>query len=215
MATRQQKEQLIEALRSKPECYEIVLSGYGGEIVVGSINSEQYEFWKDREDLADHCSDWENEMNIPESAVIVRNGNWHECDDLSHWSGCEFTASNWISVYNRSTNQLVFECSMDLAELESRGLEPEGFAYEEFYAKFDSLASHAFMTQSIEKGIFYTGDVETLGQFDPQKLSFSVIDIEGWQLINGVSYASKIVDDTGGYSTSGKAMDFRVFKVEI
>jgi hypothetical protein len=70
------------------------------------------------------------------------------------------------------------------------------------------------MAQSIEKGTFFTGEFETLGRFDPAKLSFSLIDVEGWCLVNGVSYASQVIDDTGGYSTTGKGLEYRVFEVE-
>jgi hypothetical protein len=214
VATVQEKNELFEALKAQPEIYDIIISGYGGEIVVGSIDADQYQYWKDRDDLEDHCHDWDNEMVVPESAVIVSNGSWHDQDDLAHWTGCEFSPENWITVYRRRDNATVLECRLDYDELEAAGVDTEGFAHEEFYTEFDSSAQHAFMAQSVEKGTFYTGEIETSGKFDPLKLSLSMIDVEGWQLINGVSYQSKIVDDTGGYSTTGKSLDFRIFKVE-
>lgn len=214
MATKKQKQELIEALKAEKKTYEIILSGYGGEIVCGSITKEQYNYWKDREDFEDHCSDWDNEMEVPEDLQIVRDGSWHDVDDLIHECGAEFSSANWIAVYDKETQELVFECCLDSEELEKHGVDPEGFAVEEYYIRFDSDAEHAFIGQSVEKGTFFTGEVETIGKFDPKKLSFSYIDIEGWQLINGVSYQSEIVDDTGGYSTIGKSLDFKIFEVE-
>jgi hypothetical protein len=46
MATKKQKQELLEALRAEKKKYEIHLTGYGGEIAIGRITKEQYEFWK-------------------------------------------------------------------------------------------------------------------------------------------------------------------------
>lgn len=214
MATKKQKEELIEALKAEKKTYEIILSGYGGEIVLGRITKEQYDYWKDREDFDEHCNDWDNEMEVPDEVQIVRDGSWHELDDLSHESGCEFSDLNYITIIDKNTNETVFECSLGYDALEKAGIDPDGIASEEYYIRYDSDAEYAFLGQSVEKGTFYTGEVEVIGKFDPRKLSFSHIDIEGWDLVNGVSYASEIVDDTGGYSTTGKSLDFKIFQIE-
>lgn len=214
MATKKQKEELMEALKAEPHIYEIILSGYGGELVLGRITKEQYEFWNDREDFDEHCNDWDNEIEVPTGLELVRDGSWHELDDLAHESGCEFSELNYITVIDKTTNETVFESPLGYAALEKHGIDPEGIASEEYYIKYDSDAEYAFLGQSVEKGTFYTGEVEVLGKFDPRKLSFSHIDVEGWDLINGVSYASEIVEDTGGYSTTGKSLEFKIFQVE-
>lgn len=214
MATKKQKEELIEILKGNKKKYEIHLTGYGGEIVFGRITKEQYEFWVENEEaLSEHCNDWDNEQGVPDNLLICSNGAWHDKDDLAHETGCEYSSACWITVYDEDNNE-VFSSSLDYESLEGKGVEPEGFAVEEFYVKYDSDAEYAFMAQSSEKGTFYTGEIETFGDFDPKKLSLSYIDVEGWQLINGISYESQIVDDTGGYSTTGKGLDFKVFKVE-
>jgi hypothetical protein len=214
MATKKQKAELIEALKAEKRIYEIILSGYGGEIVLGRVTKDQYEFWKDREDFDDHCNDWDNELEVPEDVQVVKNGSWHDVDDLAHECGVEFSSSNWITVIDKETNDTVFECCLDHEELEKHGVDTEGFAIEEFYVQYDSEAEYSFLAQSVEKGTFFTGEVEAFGKFDPKKLSFSYIDIEGWQIVNGVSYQSEIVDDTGGYSTTGKSLEFKIFQVE-
>jgi hypothetical protein len=214
MATRRQKEELIEALKAEKRTYEIALSGYGGEIVLGSITKEQYDFWKDRDDFDEHCNDWDNELEVPEDMVVVKDGCWHDVDNLGHECGAEFTSLNYVTVVDKESNETVFESSLDSEELEKHGVDPEGFAVDEYYVQFDSDAKYAFLGQSVEKGTFFTGEVEVIGKFDPRKLSFSYIDIEGWQLVNGVSYQSEIVDDTGGYDTTGKSLDFKIFEVK-
>jgi hypothetical protein len=117
-------------------------------------------------------------------------------------------------VVDKKTGQMVFECPLDFDELEKKGIDPNGIAVDEYHVRYDSDAEYAFLGQSVEKGTFFTGEVEVIGKFDPKKLSFSYIDIEGWSIVNGVSYQSEIVDDTGGYDTTGKSLEYKIFQVE-
>jgi hypothetical protein len=190
------------------------LSGYGGEIVLGTVSKEQYEFWQDRDDFDEHCNDWGNELEIPEDMQVVRDGSWHDVDDLGHECGAEFSSLNYVVVVDKKIGKTVFECSLDHDELEKKGVDSEGINVDEYYVRYDSDAEYVFLGQSVEKGTFFTGEVEVIGNFDPKKLSFSYIDIEGWQLVNGVSYQSEIVDDTGGYDTTGKSLEFKIYQVE-
>lgn len=213
MATKKQKEELLEALRAEKKKYDIHLSGYGGEIVIGSITKEQYEFWKDRDDLDEYAYDWDNNIKVPEDMKIFVDGNWHECDNLVHENGIEFSSACWIIVYDQDGNE-VFQCCLNEEDLENKGIGIDGMNNDEYYVRYDSDAEYCFLGQNIEKGTFQTYEVEIYGKFDPKKLNFSTIDIEGWRLVNGVSYESVELDDTCGYSTTGKGSEFKVFEVE-
>lgn len=212
--TREEKLELLEQIRNDKKIYEIMIGGYGGEIVVGTITKEQYEFWQGREDLDEHCNDWDNEIDIPNEMKLVEDGSWYDRDNLAHETGAEFSASNYITVTDKETGETVWESSLDIESLEKNGVWVDGINVDEYYVRYDSSAEYAFMAQSVEKGCFYTGEIETHGKFDPWKLNLSYIDVEGWNLINGVSYASEIVEDTGGYSTTGKGLDFKIFEVK-
>ena len=212
MATEQEKQDLVEVLKSGINKYTIHLTGYGGEIVLGEITPAQYQYWREH-DLDDLSSDWDNELGVPEELQIYQDGAWHDCDSILHETGVEFSNLCHVTVYDQNDN-VVWQSPLGTEALEEAGLEPEGFAQDEFYVRHDSTATHVFMGQSIEKGTFFTGEFETLGRFDPRKLSFSITDIEGWELVDGVSYASEIIEDTGGYDTRGKGMEFKVFEVE-
>ena len=90
MATEQEQQELIETLKFTPRTYRISLWGYGGEIAIGSLTKEQYEFWKDKDeaDLINHCTDYEDEdsgIDIPEEAKFCTDGAWYEtlCDARS------------------------------------------------------------------------------------------------------------------------------------
>lgn len=212
MATKKQKEELMEALRAEKKKFEIHLSGYGGEIALGRITKEQYDFWKDREDLEEHANDWDDEMEIPEEMRLFSNGSWYECDDLVHENGCEFSNACWVTVYDEDNNE-VFSCPLDYQELENKGVYVDGMANDEYRVGWDSDAKHYFLGQNFEKGTFQTYSVEDF-KFDPAKLNFRINDVEGWVLVTGVSYMSEELDDTGGYSTTGKSCDFRVYSVD-
>lgn len=211
MATEQEKHDLVEVLKSGINKYTIHLTGYGGEIVLGEITPAQYQYWRER-DLDELANDWDNELEIDEDLKIFQDGAWHDCDSILHETGVEFSNLCYVTVYDQNDNE-VWQSPMGIEALEEAGLDPEGFAQDEFRVRHDSTAAHVFLGQSIEKGTFFTGEFETLGRFDPRKLSFSITDIEGWELVDGVSYASKIIDDTGGYDTRGKGMEFKVFEV--
>jgi hypothetical protein len=213
MATKRQKQELLEALRAEKKKYEIVLTGYGGEIAIGRITQEQYEFWKEREDLDEHCHDWDNEMEIPDNVIIARDGSWYECDDIAHENGCEFSDACWVTVYDEDKNE-VWTSPLSSSALEERGVGVEGMNRDEHYVEYDTDAEYYFWGQHFEKGTFQTYEIEIYGKFDPARLNFSTIDVNGWELVNGVSYESIELDDTGGYSTTGKATDYGVERIE-
>jgi hypothetical protein len=212
MATKAQKQELMEALKAEKQKFEIHLTGYGGEIVLGRITKEQYEFWRDREDLEEFTGDWDDEMDIPEEMKFFSSGSWYECDDLVHENGCEFSNACWVTVYDKD-NIEVFSCPLDFTELENKGVFVDGIAQDEYRVQWDSDSKHYFLGQNFEKGTFQTYEVEDY-KFNPQKLNFQINDIEGWTLVTGVSYMSEELDDTGGYSTTGKSCDFKVYSVD-
>jgi hypothetical protein len=168
---------------------------------------------REREDLSEHCHDWDNELEIPDDMIIARDGSWYECNDLAHENGCEFSSACWVSVYDENNDE-VWSCPLDGTELEERGVYVEGMNRDEYYVAYDSDAEYYFYGQNFEKGTFQTYEIEIYGKFDPARLNFSTIDVNGWELVNGVSYESIELDDTGGYSTTGKSTDYSVGRIE-
>lgn len=213
MATKRQKQELLEALRAEKKKYEIMLHGYGGEFVLGSITKEQYEFWKDREDLPDFAYDWDNEIEVPEETKMFDSGNWYECDNLEHINGCEFSELCSVVVYDQDGNE-VWSSPLSVSALENRGVGVDGMNRDEYYVEYDSTEEYFFSGQNFEKGTFQTYEIEIYGKFDPSRLNFSTNDVNGWEFVDGVSYESIELDDTSGYSTTGKGSEFKVHKIE-
>lgn len=212
MATKKQKEELLEALKAEKKKYEVLLQGYGGEIAIGSITKEQYNFWKDRDDLDEYAYDWDNEMDVPESLRMFGSGSWYECDNISHQSGCEFSDMCSVVVIDEDGNE-VWSSPLSIPALENRGVYVDGINSEEEWVE-DTDYRYYFVGQNFEKGTFQTYEIETMGKFDPWKLNFSIVNVNGWVLVNGVSYQSEELEDTGAYSTTGKSNEFKVYDLE-
>ena len=90
MATKKEKEQLIEILKFTPRTYKISLWGYGGESVMGTVDRKIYDYFRSRRlDVSDFAwdSDYAAEHNIPQDMWPFPPGSWYECDDMAHTNG--------------------------------------------------------------------------------------------------------------------------------
>ena len=215
MASRKQKQDLIQALKFTPREIEISLSGYGGEIVMGRISEEAYDFWEGRDDLGDYATSWEGDFDedVPPEARFVDDGCWHDVDDLCHESGCEASDGSWLTVEDSLESRTLLECSTDLDALDARGIDTSNHSHVR-PEETEESGTCVFLAQNFEKGCFFSGRVQINRPFDPALLSISWTDCDGWKIIGGVMYDGEDVDGQGAYSTTGKGMEFKVYRVE-
>lgn len=213
MATRKQKEHLVKVLKFTPRDIEITLSGYGGEIVMGRISEEAYDFWQDRDDLDDFVYDWDGEMDVPADARFVTDGAWHDVDDICHESGCEAADSSYVTVQDLQEDKTLFESTCDVDSLSAKGVDISSSG---LYRPSQDLESGTcvFLGQSFEKGLFFSATVRITEPFDVSRLSINYIDCDGWRLISSVEYAGEDLDGSSAYSTNGKGSNYNVFRVE-
>ena len=213
MATRKQKQDLISALKFTPRDIEICLSGYGGEIVLGRISESAYDYWEGRDDLSDFVYDWDSEMDVPADARFCSDGAWHDVDDICHQTGCEASDACWITVTDLLEGKDVFESNLDLDNLADKGIDTSNHSHYR-PGEDEPDGTCVFLGQSFEKGTFFSGTIRITQPFDPKKLSISWVDCDGWRLIEGVQYDGEDVEGFDGYSTTGKGMEFQVYRVE-
>ena len=215
MVTEQEQEQLIEILKFTPRNYTINVSGYGGEIVIGEISQEAYEYWTkkndedDGETLWDYESDWDNELEVPEEFRIFEPGAWSECDDIAHESGAEMSNLNLIEVSDEN-GEIIWSSSMFPGDLEDAGVTCEEM--DEIYTSELPKNTCIFVGQSTEKGTFFDGEFELRSPFDPKNLRISFNDIDGWVLMSNIEYLGEDIDNTD-YSTNGKGMEMDIYKI--
>ena len=215
MATRKQKQDLVEALKFTPRDIEITLSGYGGEIAIGRITEEVYDFWEGRDDLADYATAWDGEWDetVPPEARFIDDGSWYDVDDICHESGCEADGACTITVDDMLEGHTIWENSLDLDSLDAHGVATDEYGHVR-PNETEPDGTCVFFGQNFEKGCFFSARVRITQPFDPSLLRLSWQDCDGWRLITGVEYAGEELDGSGAYSTTGKSMEFNVYRVE-
>lgn len=213
VATSRQKQELVQALKFTPRDITITLYGYGGEIVLGRIPEEAYDYWEGREDLADFAYDWDGEIDVPADARFITDGCWHEVDDICHENGCEASDSCMIEVTDMLEDREIWASNLDLDNLANKGVDTQGHHHVR-PQETEPDGTCVFLGQSFEKGTFFSGTIRITQPFDHKKLAVTWTDCDGWRLISGVDYDGEEVEGWDGYSTTGKSTHFEVYRVE-
>lgn len=233
MATTEEKIELVETLKG-PRYYRIHITGYGGEAAYMSISKEAHDFWKpiceehgDNDLVAYMASDdgeepeYDEIDSVPVEAQFLndpdddmRKRPWYESHtEFEHSYGATY-GSAWISVdeissteYNANIIAEVME-RVDISDLNSSLGEETEWEFElvEMGCCDDDPEGVEYIAQlySSEKGSFFDGIIETVGDFDPKKLKIYTTEfLNGEDTITSVEYDGVEVDNQGG-DTNGK-----------
>jgi hypothetical protein len=207
------EQRVEETLKFEPVTYTIDLYGWGGELVIGTVEPKVYEYFQDNDlDIAEYAHDWDyaDENEIPDDMQPFEPGVWHECDNICHESGIALGDSNWIRVLDEKEN-IVLESTLEADSLEKHGIETE--ETEEIYVNELPEGTCVFIGQSVEKGTFDGYKLHLTAPFDPSKLKINYGDYEGWPLVGSVTYADEPLDSLGNISTDGKSSDYQLIRV--
>ncbi len=202
MATKQQKEELIEILKFTPIKVQMLIQGYGGESYAGRVERKIYEYFKERKlDIGEYASDWDNGMKVPDDMQPFPAGSAYECNGMFHASGPELSDLNTITITDDKGNT-IWEHDLGWSSLEDSGVVVEQFSD----VDFDDLepGEVAFWGGSGEKGCFFDCEFTLTQPFDPKKLVIKFESCDGWHIVNFVEYDGEELDGSGGYSTTGK-----------
>ncbi len=202
MATKKQKQELIDILKFTPIKVTMTLQGYGGESYAGRVDRKIYEYFKERKlDLSEYASNWDNEMNVPDEMQPFTPGSAYDCDGMFHASGAELSDMNMITITNEN-GDTIWEHNMGWSDLEDSGVIVEQFSD----VDFDDLepGEVVFWGGQGEKGCFFDGEFTLRAPFDPKKLVIKFETCDGWHIVNYVEYDGEDIDGSGGYSTTGK-----------
>ena len=212
MATRKQKEQLMQTLQFTPRNITISLSGYGGEIVMGTVNPAVARYWRARDDFEEYATSWDDDegnfADVPEEFRFIRDGSWYECDDLAHSCGVEMSIGCWLRVTDNMTGKELLEIELDPEILDTAGIGIEEFESVEVEL---SPTQAVFVGQNFEKGLFFETEIEITEPFDPAQLKFGFSTYDGWRVCNGVSYRDEDLDGQDAYSTTGKSSNYELY----
>lgn len=211
--TKKQKEDLVQTLKFTPRTYQVIISGYGGEIAMGRVDPSVVRYFKQNNiDLETYASCWADEgdddyVEVPENRQPFSQGNWYDCDNIEHNSGAEFGGS-WLTVYDENGDEVL---QLELGhDLEDKGCEISCFCSEDIEDYVDEKTA-VFVGQSFEKGTFFDAELNLTEPFDIAKFRFVYSEIAGWQILNCVEYAGEDLDGSNGYSTNGKSSNYSFY----
>lgn len=203
MATKKQKEELMQVLKFTPCTYKVELYNYGGECYIGTVDRKIYDFFKEHKIDLDEYVSWSDDEKwdfIPEELRPFPPGSPYECDNLCHASGASMEDGNVIDVQDENGNK-VWECALSVNQLEDAGVEVDEWES----VDIDSLeeGTVVFFGGQGEKGLLFGGEIELKAPFDPKKLKLNYSNADGWWICNGVTYDGEDIDNDD-YSTTGK-----------
>lgn len=205
MATRKQKQDLIEVLKFTPRTYKVEMTGYGGEVYAGRVPVKAYHYFQAHEiDLNEYAHDWDNEAQVPDEFHPFPPGSAYECEDIAHENGVEMSGACQITVSDEHGNE-VWSSSLDPEDLEMNGVEVTGSEpiYLEDVLKDGEVA---VLGQNGEKGLFFSGELPLRQPFDHRLLSISYTTVEGWSICSMVEYAGEALE-SWDYGTTGKSSE--------
>ena len=240
MATTEEKTELVETLKG-PRFYRIQLNGYGGESAYMSVSKEAHDFWKPiceehgDYDLSaymtsdDDDPEFENIESVPPEAQFLHDVDednykrpWYESHtEFEHSYGVEWSSA-YIVVeevdsmeYSANTVADVIE-GENLQDLLNNIEEESGWEIEltEMGCLDEVPEGTEFIAQmySSEKGQFFDGVVETVGEFDLKKLKVYCMEfLNGEDTVVNIEYDGNEIENDGG-DTNGKGYSAAIWK---
>ena len=211
MATQEEQQKLIDTLKFTPRTYKISMWGYGGEKVMGTVSKEVWDYCMAKQvDLSDIAWNHEacEEMDLDEDKLPFPPGSWYECDDIAHVNGVS-KDSGTLQIEDEN-GEIVFESPLD--SLDGCDGSPEWICNDEAWIGMRSKGEIVFVGNSNEKGTFFEADIELTAPFQIEKLQLCYDDVDGEEIISGVTYDGEDIDNYGG-STDGKSSDFGMYLI--
>jgi hypothetical protein len=240
--TSEENQELVEKLKG-PRFYRIMLNGYGGESAYMTISKEAHDFWQPLceshgdYDLVQYMNsdgddepEYEEIENVPESAQFLHDVDednykrpWYESHtEFEHSYGVEW-GSAYIVVEEVDSAEYVSNIVADVIEGENLSdmlneldeasdyeLEPVSMG-----EAYDVPEGTEYIAQlySSEKGQFFDGIIETIGEFDAKKLKVYTLEyLNGEDTVTSIEYDGVEIDNAGG-DTNGKGYSASVWKV--
>jgi hypothetical protein len=213
MATKEEQQQLIDTLKFTPRTYQISMWGYGGEKVMGRVDSKVWDYCiKHRVNLVDLAwgdeDTFQDDMELDLEQLPYYPGQWYECDSMAHTHGVSRGAGTvQITDENGVT---VFEKSLD--DCDGASDSPGWSCQDEVWIGQAKKGEVVFIGSSNEKGTFFEGNIELRAPFDIEKLVLYYDEVDGEELVNSVYYDDEEIENYGG-STDGKSSDMDMVRV--
>ena len=218
MATIKEKKKLIRTIKNPVRYFRLNFSRYGGEVAMGTITKDQWEYWSDNDGFEEYMGQVDfdaDEANkeIPKRAQFDQP--FYEYNNICHMSGPEWDESQtmYIEELNKNGQSLengeggyVQDIQHDFGDLESLGAEV--VCSEEHHASSKSCEHEYYVFgQYFNKGGWHTPDIIKTGPdgIEMDKLKISYVNADGFKVFNEVEYDGEVYyleEDSTGKSSS-------------
>src|SRR6056300_431354 len=243
MATLEEKQETLDIIKG-PRYYHIQLWGYGAEHAYASISKEAYDFWqpivKEHGDsdlvnymlnAGDGTFEDENIESVPPEANFLSDDEegvgtcrqWYDMpNEFEHIHSVSVDSAS-IEINEVDGKEYSSKHINTIVENTDVGEWANGIGEETNYETeilesvedtYPEKGTHIVQMLSLEKGTFFDGIVETVGEFDPKKLKIQYSETtNGEDIVRGITYDGKDVDNNGG-DTNGKGFSADVWTQE-
>ena len=218
MATIKEKKKLIRTIKNPNRFFRLNFSRYGGEVAMGTITKDQYEYWSDNDGFEEYmvAVDYDPadaNKEIPKRAQFDQP--FYEYSDICHLSGPEWDDSQTVYIEELDKNgkpmedddgNFVQDIQHDFGDLESLGAEI--MCSEEHHAGTKSCENEYYVFgQYFNKGGWHTPDIIKTGPdgIEIDKLKIRYVNADGFKVFNDIEYDGEeyyLEEDSTGKSSS-------------
>ena len=223
MATLEQKKKLIRTIKTPERYFRLNFSRYGGEVAMGAITKEQFEYWYDNDGFEEYMAavDFDADdanKEIPKRAQFTHP--FYEYSDICHLSGPEWADSQtlYIEEVDRDGKPMedgnggfVSDIQHEFGDFTSLGATVE--CEEEHNPGSKSCKDHYYVFgQYFNKGGWHTPDIikTDVDGILMDKLKIRYTDADGFKVFNEIEYDGEVYyleEDSTGKSSSFYVME--------
>ena len=218
MATIKEKKKLIRTIKNPNRFFRLNFSRYGGEVAMGTITKDQYEYWSDNDGFEEYmvAVDYDPadaNKEIPKRAQFDQP--FYEYGDICHMSGPEWDDSQTMYIEEIDKNgkpmededgNFVQDIQHDFGNFESLGAEV--VCEEEHHEGSKSCENEYYVFgQYFNKGGWHTPDIIKTGPdgIEMDKLKIRYVNADGFKVFNDIEYNGEeyyLEEDSTGKSSS-------------
>ena len=135
MATLKEKQKLIRTIKTPNRFFRLSFTRYGGEVAMGTITKDQYEYWTDNDGFEEYMAQVDYDADEANKEIPKRaqfDQPFYEYGNICHLSGPEWADSQtlYIEELNKNGEPMedgeggyVKDLQYDYGDLESMGAE--------------------------------------------------------------------------------------------
>ena len=218
MATIKEKKKLIRTIKTPNRFFRLNFSRYGGEVAMGTITKDQYEYWSDNDGFEEYTvavdyDPTDANKKIPKRAQFDQP--FYEYGNICHMSGPEWDDSQTMYIEEIDKNgkpmededgNFVQDIQHDFGNFESLGAEV--VCEEEHHEGSKSCENEYYVFgQYFNKGGWHTPDIIKTGPdgIEIDKLKIRYVNADGFKVFNDIEYdgeAYYLEEDSTGKSSS-------------